>query len=148
MAPESDPATRYQPAPGGRPVELIIGKKTAARSIFVAPVLIAILGISKKYTGEVDAVTGVAIVAVNFVLAGYILSAAARVSLGLYHAAALFGFLIRLGLIMVAVLIIARVTDVDRLALGISAVASYLILLTWEAVAISRGAERDMQWTS
>lgn len=66
----------------------------------------------------------------------------------MYHAAALFGFLIRLGLIMAAVLIIARVTDVDRLALGISAVASYLILLTWEAVAISRGAERDMQWTS
>lgn len=148
MAPESDPAARYQPTPGGRPVELIIGRKTAARAIFVAPVLIAIFGMTGGMAGAVAAAIGVAIVAINFVLAGYILSAAARVSLGLYHAAALFGFLIRLGLIMVAVLIIARVTDVDRLALGISAVASYLILLTWEAVAISRGAERDMQWTS
>ena len=148
MPPETDPAARYGPAPGQRPVELIIGMKTAARSIFVAPVLIAIFGMTNGMSGAVAAAIGVAIVAANFVLAGYILSTAARISLGAYQAAALFGFLIRLGLIMVTVLVIARVTDIDRLALGISAVASYLILLAWEAVAVSRGAERDLQWTS
>jgi hypothetical protein len=146
MASETDPAARYSPAPGDRPVEFIIAKKTAFRAIFVAPVLIAIFGMTSGMAGAIAAAVGVAIVAVNFLLAGYVLSAAARVSLGLYHAAALFGFLIRLGLIMATVLIIASVTDVDRLALGISAIASYFILLVWEAVAISRGAERDLEW--
>ena len=148
MAPETDPAARYRPAPGQRPVELIIGTKTAGRAIFVAPVLIGIFGLINGMAGAVAAAIGVAIVAANFVLAGYILSTAAKISLGAYQAAALFGFLIRLGLIMLTVLIIARVTDIDRLALGISAVVGYLVLLVWEAVAISRGAERDLQWTS
>jgi hypothetical protein len=87
-------------------------------------------------------------VVLNFLLAGYALSYAARISLSLYQAAVLFGFLIRLGLITVSLLLIGGVTDIDRMALGISVVVSYLVLLSWEAIAVVNGRERDLEWSS
>ena len=69
-------------------------------------------------------------------------------SLTLYHAAALFGFFVRLGLITLAMVLIVSVTDIDRLAMGVSAVVSYLVLLSLEAVAVAKGAERELEWTN
>jgi hypothetical protein len=66
----------------------------------------------------------------------------------MYHAAALFGFIIRLGLITVTMLIIANVTSLDRMAMGLSVIVSYLVLLSWEAVAFANGAERDLEWSN
>ena len=143
----SEPVDRYVPAPDQRPVEAIIGTNIAKRAVFIAPILAIVFGLLRGWEGAVAALIGVAVVVINFVLGGYILSYAARVSLSLYHAAALFGFFIRLGLITLSMLLIAGVTDIDRLALGISVVVSYLVLLSWEAVAYVNGAERDLQWS-
>ncbi len=75
------------------------------------------------------------------------LSISARISLAVYHAAALFGFFLRLGLIMLTMLLVARlVEDLDRMAFGISAVVAYLVLITWEAVAVVKGRERNLDW--
>ena len=148
MASDLDPLVRYKPAPDDRPIEAIIGKNIAKRSLFVAPVLALIFGLLQGWPGVVAALVGVTIVVANFLLGGYIMASAARVSLNLYHAAALFGFIIRLGLITVSMLIIANVTDLDRMALGISVIVSYLVLLSWEAVAIVNGAERDLEWSN
>jgi hypothetical protein len=148
MASDIDPAARYKPVPDERPIEAIIGKNIAKRSLFVAPVLALIFGILQGWPGVVAALVGVAIVVGNFLLGGYIMARAARVSMSMYHAAALFGFLIRLGLITVSMLVIANVTDLDRMTLGISVVASYLVLLSWEAVAVVNGAERDLEWSN
>ena len=114
----------------------------------MAPVLALIFGILQGWPGAVAALVGVAIVVGNFLLGGYIMARAARVSMNMYHAAALFGFLIRLGLITASMLIIANVTDLDRMAMGISVVVSYLVLLSWEAVAVMNGAERDLEWSN
>ncbi len=84
----------------------------------------------------------------NFVLGGYVLATAAAVSLSLYHAAALFGFFVRLGLITLTMVLVVSVTDIDRVAMGISAVVSYLVLLSLEAVAVARGAEREYEWSN
>ena len=148
MASDVDPIARYRPVPDERPIESIIGKSIAKRGIFVAPVLAVIFGILQGWQGVVAALIGVAIVIGNFLLGGYIMARSARVSMSLYHAAALFGFLIRLGLITASMLIIANVTDLDRMALGISVVVSYLVLLSWEAVAVINGAERDLEWSN
>ncbi|MEN8235427.1 MAG: ATP synthase subunit I [Actinomycetota bacterium] len=148
MASDVDPAVRFRPAPDERPIEALIGKHIAKRALYVAPVLALIFGVLQGWPGVIAALIGTAIVVINFVLGGYILAWAARVSLQMYHAAALFGFFIRLGLITVSMLIIANVTDLDRMALGISVVASYLVLLTWEAAAIVNGAERDLEWSN
>jgi hypothetical protein len=129
-------------------VEAIIARHTVRRSVVVGPVLIALFWAIRGVDGAIGAAIGVAIVAGNFLLAGAMLSVAARISLGLYHAAALFGFLLRLGLIAVTMLGVAHAIDVDRLALGITVVASYLTLLSLEAVAVARGSERELEWIS
>lgn len=148
MASETDPVVKHLPVPDQRPIEAIMGRNIAKRAVFVAPVLMVGFGLFRGWEGAVAAAVGVAIVAGNFVLSGYIMSTAARISLSLYHAAALFGFIIRLGLITASMLLIAAVTDIDRLAMGISVVVSYLVLLSWEAVAVTRGAERDIEWSN
>jgi hypothetical protein len=131
-----------------RPIEAIIGKNIAKRALYVAPVLIAVFAILSGWLGAMSAAIGVAIVVVNFVLGGYILATAAAVSLSLYHAAALFGFFVRLGLITLTMVLVVSVTDIDRVAMGISAVVSYLVLLSLEAVAVARGAEREYEWSN
>ena len=93
-----------------------------------------------------SAALGVVVVIANFLLAGAILSISARISLQAYHAAALIGFFLRLGLFVGAVYLIATLVEVDRIAFGISAVVAYFVLLTWEAVSISRGRERELSW--
>ena len=108
----------------------------------------AVFWATRGVDGLVAAAVGLAIVVGNFLLAGAMLSVAARISLSLYHAAALFGFFLRLGLITLTVLIISRLVDLDRLALGVTVVMAYLGLLAWEAVAVAKGAERELEWTN
>ncbi len=144
----SDPIiTGYEAAPGPADIEAKIGIATARRAVWVAPPIILIAGLWRGSDGAIAAAIGVAIVALNFVIAGFVLSKAAAISLKLYHAAALGGFLLRLSLIMLVMLLIAQVVDVDRLAMGISAVVSYLVLLSWETVAVARGETKELEWS-
>jgi hypothetical protein len=129
------------------PVESILARHTAARAVYVAPVLIAVFWMIGGWDGAWSSALGVGIVVVNFLLAGAILSISAKISLAVYHAAALFGFFLRLGLMVLTVLLIAEFLPIDRIAFGISAVAAYLVLLSWEAVAVSKGRERNLDWT-
>jgi hypothetical protein len=88
----------------------------------------------------------VVVVVANLLLAGLILSISLRISLQAYHAAALIGFFLRLGLFVGAVYLIASLVEVDRVAFGISAVIAYIVMLAWEAVAITRNTEREPSW--
>ncbi|MBM3694599.1 MAG: hypothetical protein FJW79_01480 [Actinobacteria bacterium] len=119
-------------------VEAALGRATAARALVVGPVLVAAMWLWRGRPGAVAAAAGVAVVAGNFVLSGLLLSWAARHSPGLYHAAALGGFIIRLGLIMLVMFGVAWIWDVDRPAMAVAVVASYLVLLSWEAIVVSR----------
>ncbi len=138
------------PATPGDPVdvEAIIARNTVKRAVFAGPLIVAIFGAFGGLGGAVGSLVGVVVVVVNFLVAGLVLSAAARVSLGLYHAAALFGFLLRLVLVSITMVAVARLADIDRVAMGVSAVVAYLVLLSWEAWAVSRGAERELEWIS
>jgi uncharacterized membrane protein YqjE len=143
----SDVSAGFEPAPGPLDIEAKIGIATARRAIWVAPPLVALFALLQGGLGASSAAIGVAIVVANFVLAGFVLSRAAAISLKLYHAAALVGFFLRLALIMLVMLVIAQVIDVDRLAMGISAVVSYLVLLSWETVAVTRGETKELEWS-
>jgi hypothetical protein len=142
-----DPVTGYEPAPGPGDIEAKIGMATAKRVLWVGPILIVIFALWRGALGAWSAALAVAIVAANFVLAGFVLSKAAAISLKFYHAAALVGFFLRLALIMLVMLLIAQVIDVDRLAMGVSAVASYFVLLSWETVAVARGETKELEWS-
>ncbi|MDK1011392.1 MAG: hypothetical protein QGM46_10720 [Actinomycetota bacterium] len=132
----------HRPSAETLPVEAIMSRNMVKRAVWVAPVLMIIFGVASGVSGAVAAGVGVAIVVVNFLIGGWIMSTAAAVSLTLYHAAALFGFFIRLGLITMAMLLIASVTDIDRTAMGVSAVVSYLTLLSLEAVSVVKSVEK------
>ena len=129
-------------------VENVLARHTVARAVYVGPILILIFGLTRGWEGAWSSALGVAVVVANFLLAGAILSISAKISLAAYHAAALFGFFLRLGLLILTILLIAQFVPIDRLAFGITAVVAYLVLLTWEAVAVSKGRERNLDWTS
>lgn len=129
-------------------VEATIARHTAQRAVFLGPVILAVSWATRGVDGLMASAIGLVIVVGNFLVAGAMLSLAARVSLSLYQAAALFGFFLRLGLITLAVLIISRLVELDRLALGVTVVVAYLGLLTWEAIAVTKGAERELEWTN
>lgn len=129
-------------------IERIIARHTAVRAVIVGPVLVAVFWAFRGVDGAIASAIGVLIVAGYFLLGGAMLSVAARISLGAYHAAALLGFFLRLGLIAVTMLAVARLTDIDRVAMGVTVVAAYLILLGWETVAVSRGREKELEWST
>lgn len=131
----------------GRDYEAAIAKETAKRALFVGPPLVAVFGLTRGVEGAVASLIGVVIVAGYIWFSGAMMSVAARISAAFYHAAALLGFFLRLGLIAATMLVVAQVTDVDRMALGITVVIAYLALFGWEAVAMSRTNERELEWT-
>lgn len=135
-----------RPSVVGSPVETIVARQTVRRVIVVGPVIVAVVWMLRGAGGAAAATAGVAIVVANFLLAGVILSRAATVSLQVYHAAALLGFVVRLGLITVSMFAIASVFEVDRPAMGISAIVAYFALLTWEAWAMTGGSGRELEW--
>ncbi|MFH1104615.1 MAG: hypothetical protein V1757_06695 [Actinomycetota bacterium] len=129
-------------------VEATLARHLVRRAVVVGPLVVAGAWALRGVDGAVAAAVGVTVVVVNFLVSGLVLSAAARISLTLYHAAALVGFLLRLVLITVVMLVVARLFDIDRIAFGVAAVVSYLVLLTLEAAAVARGRERELEWTS
>lgn len=141
--PGTEPPSRRQ---GPVDVEAVIAKHTVRRAVFVAPVLIGLFAVLRGMDGAIAAAVGCVVVVMMFLVSGWMLSISARLGLSAYYAAALFGFFVRLGLLTGSMILIAKFTDLDRMAFGITAVLAYLILLSWETVAISRGAERELEW--
>jgi len=128
-------------------VENVMARHTVARAIYVAPVLILLFALISGWQGAWSSALGIAVVVANFLLAGALLSVSARISLQAYHAAALFGFFLRLLIFVGAVYVISVTVEVDRIAFGITAVVSYLVLLVLEAMAVAKGEERELTWT-
>lgn len=137
-----------EPDIGSTPVETVIAKHTAARLVWVGPTLIALFGLVRGWDGVVGATIGVLVVGANFLVAGAILSIALKISLAAYHAAALFGFFLRFGLLIAVMFLIVQFFDIDRVAFGISTVVAYIVLATLEVLAVARGRERDLDWIS
>lgn len=119
-------------------VEARLAGETVRKALVVAPVAVALAALVRGPQGALAAGLGVAVVAANFALSGAMLSVAARISLPLYQATALFGFFLRLGLITAAFLLLVRYVELDEPVLAFSLLGSYLVLLSWEAVAVSR----------
>jgi ATP synthase I chain len=125
----SDPiVTRLDgPAP-----ERQVSRDIVRRGLLVAPVLIAVCGVIWGLDGAAGAAFGVALVLLNFAFAALLLSTTARISLGLMMGAALFGYLLRLGLILVAVLLVRDADWISLPALGLTIIVTHLGLLVWE----------------
>jgi hypothetical protein len=121
-------STRLEgPAP-----EVAVSSDMIKRGLLVAPVLIAVCGVIWGMDGVWSGAYGIAIVLANFALAAAFIATAARISLGLMMAATLFGYLIRLALIFLAVWLVKDASWISFPALGSTIIITHLGLLFWE----------------
>ncbi|MGE3620098.1 MAG: ATP synthase subunit I [Acidimicrobiia bacterium] len=120
------------------PVELavapepLVARDIARRALPFVPVLVLAGLLGWGPAGAASVGYAVAIVVANLLLAAWMLATAARISYGLLMAAALFGFLLRLGLVSVAVLAVRDAGWVEPVPLGLALVVTHLGLLLWE----------------
>jgi hypothetical protein len=116
----------------GAAPEVEISRDMIRRGLIVAPLLIAICGVIWGMDGVASSAYGVALVLVNFAIAAGLIAVTARISLGLMMGAILFGYLIRLGLVLLAFLLVKDASWMSRPALGITVIVTHLGLLVWE----------------
>ncbi len=128
------------------PAELIMARSIVRRVVVVGPILLLVFGVTRGWEGLLAAVVGVVIVSGYYLLSGAMMSRLARISLGAYHAGALFGLLVRLGLIAGTMLAVITLFEIDRAALGTAVIATYMVLLLLEAATF--GMNRRRSWTA
>ena len=109
-----------------------VGKDLARRGVIITPAMVVLGALGWGASGAWSVAYGLAIVIANFLLASWSLAWAARISLALMAGMAMFGFLLRLGLITVAVLVVRNASWVELVPLGLTLIVTHLGLLFWE----------------
>lgn len=130
-----------------RDVEMILALHSCRPAIVLAPVLALVFGILRGPGSAGAAALGVALVAGNLLLSGFLLSLAVRRRPQLLAAMALLSFVLRLALLTATLVLLQQATGLDRTAAAVSAVAAYLVMVIWEVVAVARGRHRELEWT-
>jgi hypothetical protein len=102
------------------------------RAVPFAPVLVLLAALPWGLAGAASAAYAIVLVVVNFLLAAWLLGAAARISYALLMAVSLFGYLMRIGLIAVAVLAVKDASWVEPMPLGLTLIVTHIGLLLWE----------------
>jgi hypothetical protein len=119
--------------------EIDVSRDIGKRGLIAAPVIVAISLVIWGTAGAWSSAYGTAIVLANFLLSAAIIATTARISLSLMMGAVMFGYLIRLGLIFIAVWFVKDASWISLPALGATIIVTHLGLLGWELkyVAIS-----------
>ena len=112
--------------------EVGVTKDIVRRGLIVAPLLIAVCGFIWGLDGAFSSAYGIGIVLLNFALSATLVAVTARISLALMMGAVLFGYLIRLGLIFLAVFLVKDAGWISLPALGATIIVTHLGLLIWE----------------
>lgn len=102
------------------------------RSIWIIPIAAVISAAFWGLAGVASTMYAIAIVIVNFLLSAYLLAVTGRISAALMAGAALFGFLLRLGLIFLAAFVVRNASWMSFVPFGITLIATHLALLFWE----------------
>jgi hypothetical protein len=107
------------------------------RGVPLAPVLIAVCGLVAGVDGALSSAYGVGIVLVNLAASALLLAWAARVSPTMIMITALGGFLVRMGLVTLAIYLVKDQSWVELVPLGITVLVTHLGLLLWETRYVS-----------
>ena len=121
----------------GPAVEHQIARDMARRALPTLPVLIGVSWAVWGREGSLSSAFALALVLGNFALAAVLQAWAARGSLGLLMATVLFGYLLRLGIVSVAVLAVKDQAWVKLVPLGATLIVAHLGLLFWETRYVS-----------
>lgn len=114
-----------------------IARDLVRRGLPAAPVLLLVSAIGWGIDGAASSAYAIALVCANFLLAAALLTWSARISLALMMATALFGYVLRLGLIVAAVVLVKDAGWVKLGPLGLSLIIAHVGLLFWETRFVS-----------
>jgi hypothetical protein len=123
-------------ADGAEP-ELEIARDLIKRAVWVAPAFLVLAGLIWGVNGVISTAFALAIVVVNFFLAAFLNSRAARISLSLLAGVAMFGFLLRLSIVFVAFWLTRDASWMKVVPFGLTVVVAHLGLLFWEMKYVS-----------
>ena len=112
--------------------EVTVSNDMIKRGLVVAPLLIAICGLIWGLDGVSSSAYAIGIVLVNFAFAAGIVAVTAKISLRLMMGSVLFGYLVRLALIFLAVYLVKDAGWISLPALGATIIFTHLGLLVWE----------------
>jgi hypothetical protein len=121
----------------GPAVERELAGDLVRHGLMVAPVLIGISAAIWGFDGALSCAFAIALVLANFTMSALLLSWAARISLGVLGAAALFGWLLRLAIVTVAVVLVSHQSWVSMVPLALTLGFTHLGLLIWETRYVS-----------
>lgn len=125
------------PHDGGPAPEAEVARDLIRRALPLVPVPVAIGAAVAGLDGALSGAVGVALVLANFAAAAASLAWAARIGLGALMGVALFGYLLRVGALFGAVLLLRDLGWVHVAVLGCTLVVTHLGLLAWELKYVS-----------
>lgn len=118
--------------------ELDIARDMARKSVVVAAVLVVASSIPWGVDGALSSAYAVVLVVLNFLAAAALIAWGAKKGGGNHlMAAVLGGYLLRLGLLTVAILVVKDAGWVERAPLFVTLLVTHLGLLLWEARSVS-----------
>jgi ATP synthase I chain len=112
--------------------EAQITRDIVKRGIIAAPALLTVSWLTWGSDGAWSSAYGLGLVLCNFMIAAGLVATTARISYALMMAATLFGYILRLGIVALAVMLVRTEPWVNLMALGLTLVISHLGLLFWE----------------
>jgi hypothetical protein len=124
-------------APAEGTPERQIAHDIAKRAVWAAPFLLAACAAIWGMDGFLSCAAGIVVVVANFLLSAALITTTARISVGLMMGAALFGYLLRLGLIFLAFVVIRDMAWFHKMAFGLTIIITHLGLLLWETRFVS-----------
>ena len=116
----------------GEAPEVTVSLDMVRRGLYAAPVIVAVCAVFAGLDGVFSSLYGVALVLVNFAISAGLVSVTARISLSLMMGAVMFGYVGRLGLIFLAVILVRDASWISLTALGLTIIVTHLGLLVWE----------------
>lgn len=114
-----------------------VGYDMVKRGAVVAPILIGAGAVLGGTPGAASVAYGLAIVLFNFWLSAALIGWASKISFAAVAGVSLFGFLIRLGLVFIAVWPVAEASWINLLVLCLTLIIAHLGLLVWEVKYVS-----------
>jgi hypothetical protein len=126
----------HSPAAGDA-VELQVSSDMVKRGLIVAPLLVLAGYLIWGSDGAWSTAYAVGLVLVNFLLSALLITWAARISLVALMATTMFGYLLRLGVLFVAVFAVKDTAWISLPAVGAAIIVTHLGLLVWELKFVS-----------
>jgi hypothetical protein len=109
-----------------------VARDMVRRGLPLLPIGMILGALVAGFAGAASVTYGMTIILVNTLLSAYLLGWASRISFVLVAVAAFGGYLVRLGLIFLAVWLVKDASWIALVPLGVTMILTHLGLLVWE----------------